>query len=147
MNPKFIHAVLPSVSRTVTTVKEGKTKTVVIPARVTIAWVPFSDTEIEVGLSWCSPGDQFSRHVGRQKAQGRLIANKLHNQPRLEVKEFHTDKDGKQKMSIEGVLDAVNVGIHRFSKPKWAATGLGCPGPLHLSTGEHRLSFIQGEQP
>lgn len=133
MSPKFIHAFLPTIFRTVRSVKEGETKTVVIPARVTIAWVPFSDTEIEVGIAWCSPEDQFSRRVGRQKAQGRLIAGRLHSYPRLTVNELHTGKDGNQKMSIEGILRAVNDAAAQLpNTPRWADEGLVTSQPLKL---------------
>jgi hypothetical protein len=121
MSPKFIHAFMPAVSRTVRTFKEGKLRETVISARATVAWQSVSPTEIEIGLSWCHPNDQFSRHTGRQKALGRLVAGRLHNQPRLIVKDFHTQKDGKQMPSIEGVLAAINEAVPTIpNTPRWA---------------------------
>ena len=117
MKAKFIHAFFPAISR----VTHPHQKTVTIPARVSIAWIPVSDTEIEVGMSWCHPEDNFARREARNRAQGKLVANRLHNEPRLTVKGFHTNKDGKQSMSVEGVLAAVNENIMSLPRsPRWA---------------------------
>ncbi len=45
--------------------------------RVTLAMM-LNDTTIDVGISFCSPKDQFTRSKGRKIAKGRIVAKSMH---------------------------------------------------------------------